>query len=49
MTFALLGARHTHVLFVQLNEPEGQSVTALHCLQELLTQTGEGDEHDPQV
>ena len=49
MTFALLGVRHTQVLFVQLNVPDGQSVTAAHCLQELLTQLGVEPLHVPQV
>jgi hypothetical protein len=49
MTFALFGVRHTQALFVQLKVPLGQSVTALHCLQVLFTQLGDGDEHVPQV
>jgi hypothetical protein len=47
ITFALLATRHAQVLFVQLKVPDGQSVTELHCLHALLTQTGVGDEHVP--
>jgi hypothetical protein len=36
-------------LFVQPNDPTGQSFKVAHCLQVLLTQAGVEPEHVPQV
>jgi hypothetical protein len=46
---ALLGWRHTQVLFEQLKVPGAQSETLAHCLQVLLTQAGVPPPQEPHV